>query len=293
MGNTGRRTAAAVRSDFPVCLRISHLALGAGPALEAAEGGPDPLRDRVRCGLHLHGVHNPAMDHRITTTLARFVLAYVFVYYYVFVYVGCTFGLWLVFSASAHGRAAIATAARCLAAAFNRAWPDCRKLSRPAAVSPRFFGLPGRGGPHARYSVLVFLHGARGAGRNIRKPIQPARHAGADIGRDAVGLHDICGRAAVRPWRRRRLQLGCLFRLCRAALHPAACSRYSIAAIRGPGLGQLLHLSLAYLHRHDVARSCRRCASLDRSPISRSPTPSPLRAALLPCWPSERSRLRA
>src|SRR5258708_4047626 len=44
--------------------------------------------------------HNPAMDHRITSTLTRFALAYVFVYYYVFVYVGCTFGLWLVFSAS-------------------------------------------------------------------------------------------------------------------------------------------------------------------------------------------------
>lgn len=38
---------------------------------------------------------NPAMDHRITTTVARFVLAYVFVYYYVFVYIGCTFCLWL------------------------------------------------------------------------------------------------------------------------------------------------------------------------------------------------------
>jgi fucose 4-O-acetylase-like acetyltransferase len=45
-------------------------------------------------------LHNPAMDHRITTTAARFVLAYVFVYYYVFVYVGCTAVLWLVFSAS-------------------------------------------------------------------------------------------------------------------------------------------------------------------------------------------------
>jgi surface polysaccharide O-acyltransferase-like enzyme len=40
--------------------------------------------------------HNPAMDHRITTTIARFVLAYVFVYYYVFVYIGCTVCLWLV-----------------------------------------------------------------------------------------------------------------------------------------------------------------------------------------------------
>jgi len=45
-------------------------------------------------------LHNPAMDHRPTTTLARFVLAYAFVYYYVFVYVGCTVGLWLVFRLS-------------------------------------------------------------------------------------------------------------------------------------------------------------------------------------------------
>jgi fucose 4-O-acetylase-like acetyltransferase len=45
-------------------------------------------------------LHNRAMDHRITTALARFTLAYVFVYYYVFVYIGCTVGLWLVFAAS-------------------------------------------------------------------------------------------------------------------------------------------------------------------------------------------------
>jgi fucose 4-O-acetylase-like acetyltransferase len=49
------------------------------------------------------GLQNPAMDHRIVTTVARFALAYVFVYYYVFVYVGCTLGLWLVFSASRSG----------------------------------------------------------------------------------------------------------------------------------------------------------------------------------------------
>jgi surface polysaccharide O-acyltransferase-like enzyme len=42
-------------------------------------------------------MHNPAMDHRVTTTIARFILAYVFVYYYVFVYIGCTVGLWLIF----------------------------------------------------------------------------------------------------------------------------------------------------------------------------------------------------
>jgi surface polysaccharide O-acyltransferase-like enzyme len=48
-------------------------------------------------------LHNPAMDHRASTALARFLLAYVFVYYYVFVYVGCTLALWLVFSASERG----------------------------------------------------------------------------------------------------------------------------------------------------------------------------------------------
>jgi len=42
-------------------------------------------------------LHNPAMDHRPTTTLARFVLAYVFVYYYVFAYIGCTIVMWLLF----------------------------------------------------------------------------------------------------------------------------------------------------------------------------------------------------
>jgi surface polysaccharide O-acyltransferase-like enzyme len=67
-----------------------------------------PLRKRIRVALipytfafaaaYLYmALHNPAMDHRPTTTLARFVLAYVFVYYYVFVYIGCTFGLWLIF----------------------------------------------------------------------------------------------------------------------------------------------------------------------------------------------------
>jgi peptidoglycan/LPS O-acetylase OafA/YrhL len=49
-------------------------------------------------------LHNPAMDHRIGTTLARFGLGYVFVYYYVFVYVCCTLGLWLVFAVGGTGQ---------------------------------------------------------------------------------------------------------------------------------------------------------------------------------------------
>ena len=42
-------------------------------------------------------VHNPAMDHRPWTTLARYGLGYVFVYYYVPIYIGCTLALWLIF----------------------------------------------------------------------------------------------------------------------------------------------------------------------------------------------------
>jgi surface polysaccharide O-acyltransferase-like enzyme len=76
-----------------------------------ARSGRVPLGKRLRAALIPYAIafvaayvymalHNPAMDHRIATTLARFVLAYVFVYYYVFVYVGCSFALWLVFSAA-------------------------------------------------------------------------------------------------------------------------------------------------------------------------------------------------
>ena len=79
-----------------------------------ARSGRVPLRKRLKAVLVPYAIafvaayiymalHNPAMDHRIVTTVARFVLAYAFVYYYVFVYVGCTLGLWLVFSTSRPG----------------------------------------------------------------------------------------------------------------------------------------------------------------------------------------------
>ncbi len=73
-----------------------------------ARSGRVPLAKRIKTALIPYAIafvaayiymalHNPAMDHRPTTTVARFVLAYVFVYYYVFVYIGCTIALWLVF----------------------------------------------------------------------------------------------------------------------------------------------------------------------------------------------------
>jgi peptidoglycan/LPS O-acetylase OafA/YrhL len=47
-------------------------------------------------------LHNPAMDHRAVTALARFGLAYAFVYYYVFVYIGCTAMMWLILAIAGH-----------------------------------------------------------------------------------------------------------------------------------------------------------------------------------------------
>jgi fucose 4-O-acetylase-like acetyltransferase len=74
-----------------------------------ALSGKVPLRKRMMTAIipyviafaaaYLYmALHNPAMDHRPTILLARFLLAYVFVYYYVFVYIGCTFALWIVFT---------------------------------------------------------------------------------------------------------------------------------------------------------------------------------------------------
>lgn len=74
-----------------------------------ALSGKVPLRKRLKATVIPYAIafaaaylymalHNPAMDHRPTTLLARFLLAYVFVYYYVFVYIGCTIGLWLIFA---------------------------------------------------------------------------------------------------------------------------------------------------------------------------------------------------
>jgi surface polysaccharide O-acyltransferase-like enzyme len=66
-------------------------------------------------------LHNPAMDHRPATTVARFLLAYVFVYYYVVVYIGCTIALWLIFSLARSDLRSDArrTALLCLAIVFG------------------------------------------------------------------------------------------------------------------------------------------------------------------------------
>ena len=91
---------AALRPCVPVFLFASGYLTGLS--------GRVPLGKRLRAALIPYSIafvvaciymalHNAAMDLRITTTMARFLLAYVFVYYYIFVYVGCTVCLWLIF----------------------------------------------------------------------------------------------------------------------------------------------------------------------------------------------------
>jgi len=98
---------AALRPCVPVFLFASGFL--------TALSGRVPLAKRLKAALIPYAIafaaaygymalHNPAMDHRIGTTLARFALGYVFVYYYVFVYVCCTLGLWLVFAVSGAGK---------------------------------------------------------------------------------------------------------------------------------------------------------------------------------------------
>jgi fucose 4-O-acetylase-like acetyltransferase len=98
---------AALRPCVPVFLFVSGYL--------TALSGRVPLAKRLKAALIPYAIafaaayaymalHNPAMDHRIGTTLARFGLGYVFVYYYVFVYVWCMLGLWLVFAAGGPGK---------------------------------------------------------------------------------------------------------------------------------------------------------------------------------------------
>jgi peptidoglycan/LPS O-acetylase OafA/YrhL len=97
---------AALRPCVPVFLFASGYL--------TALSGRVPLGRRLKAALIPYAIaffaayaymaqHNPAMDHRIATTLVRFALGYVFVYYYVFVYVCCTLGLWLIYAAAGTG----------------------------------------------------------------------------------------------------------------------------------------------------------------------------------------------
>ena len=100
-------TDAALRPCVPLFLFVSGYL--------SALSGKVPLGKRLKAAVIPYAIafvaayaymalHNPAMDHRPATTLARFGLAYVLVYYYVFAYVGCTVLLWLSFSIAARSQ---------------------------------------------------------------------------------------------------------------------------------------------------------------------------------------------
>ncbi|MCA6106552.1 acyltransferase family protein [Bradyrhizobium sp. CNPSo 4026] len=98
---------AALRPCVPIFLFASgYLTARAGrvPLLKRLKAAMIPYAVAFAAAYLYMALHNPAMDHRVTTTAARFVLAYVFVYYYVFVYVGCTVVLWLIYAAAGSDR---------------------------------------------------------------------------------------------------------------------------------------------------------------------------------------------
>ena len=95
--------AVAVDAALRPCVPLFLFASGYLTALS----GRVPLAGRLKAALIPYAIafvaayiymalHNPAMDHRAVTALARFGLAYAFVYYYVFVYIGCTVLMWLI-----------------------------------------------------------------------------------------------------------------------------------------------------------------------------------------------------
>jgi len=98
---------AALRPCVPVFLFASgYLTALAGrvPLAKRLKAAVIPYAIAFTAAYAYMALHNPAMDHRVGTTLARFALGYVFVYYYVFVYVCCTLGLWLVFAIGGAGK---------------------------------------------------------------------------------------------------------------------------------------------------------------------------------------------
>ena len=134
---------AALRPCVPVFLFVSGYL--------TALSGRVPLAKRLKAALIPYAIafaaayaymalHNPAMDHRIGTTLARFGLGYVFVYYYVFVYVCCMLGLWLVFAVSGAGTTCFKQTDRGAAGPLDRLRPACRRLSRPGHLQARRLG---------------------------------------------------------------------------------------------------------------------------------------------------------
>ena len=266
---------AALRPCVPVFLFVSGYL--------TALSGRVPLAKRLKAALIPYAIafaaayaymalHNPAMDHRIGTTLARFGLGYVFVYYYVFVYVCCTLGLWLVFAVGGTGKPDAEKRIAASADSLDRLRFACRQLSRPGHIQARGLGRIARRSPHARHSVLVLVCRARRADRDVRRPERPG-HAPRAAWRHAGGLHVLCRRAHSRSWRRRHLQFDGVLPLCGPVLrctvrHPAELA----AAWRGSARAATSSIS-------GTSSSSWRCAITPRCTSSAASPALPFAAA--------------
>src|SRR6185312_14765151 len=97
---------AVLRPCVPVFLFVSgYLTAKAGhvPFIKRLKRALAPYTIAFVAAYAFMAATNPAMDHRLIVTVARYGLAYVFVYYFVFIYIGCTAVLWFVFAAVGEG----------------------------------------------------------------------------------------------------------------------------------------------------------------------------------------------
>ena len=194
-------------------------------------------------------LHNPAMDHRLVATAARFVLAYVFVYYYVFVYAGCTLLLWLLFKAARGDpvRLAILLLIAIGVSLIAGAYLDPLLMRLHATESliqevrmrdiPFWFGF-------AALGALAGMAGVRDAIRSMRVPLIAVM----------LVLYVLRLGALVAGRRCRRLRFRRILRLRRVALRRAVWARPARGVSRRAGFGQLFYLSLAHLCRDGAAR---------------------------------------
>ena len=260
-----------------------------------ALSGRVPLGKRLKAALIPYAIafvaayiymtlHNPAMDHRVTTTLARFGLAYVFVYYYVFVYVGCSAVMWLILRISHNGAEEperrlglfliLAIGVGLIAGSYLDPALSRLGLSDALIEEVRMRDIP-----------FWFSFMAAGALTAMSAGFIERSMRTAVCRRVADCVRDLCGRPHFRYRRRRGVRFDRLLRLCRVALLLAVHGAAAIAMARRDRLGQLLHLPLAHLHRHAAARS-RRVASIRRyrglcDYIWRDRP----RSVSSPCWP--------
>ena len=270
--------AIAIDAALRPCVPIFLFASGYLTALS----GRVPIGKRLKAALIPYAIafvaayiymtlHNPAMDHRVTTTLARFGLAYVFVYYYVFVYVGCSAVMWLILRISHNGAEEperrlglfliLAIGAGLIAGSYLD--PALSRLGLSDALIeevrmrdiPFWFSFMAAG---ALTAYVCRLHRARACGYAVVGALLIAYLIYAAV--RIFGIGDAAAYDSIAFFGYAALL--CFWLFTRAA---------TIAMARRDRLGQLLHLPLAHLHRHAAARSRRVSVSSALSRVLRLP----------------------